>query len=256
MPHKPTDRTAIELPEDLLRTLVNANRVLVLSGAGMSAESGVPTFRDAQTGLWAKFRPQDLATPEAFLDQPETVWDWYEERRRNIRKVLPHTGHTALVELEEHFEQFLLVTQNVDSLHQQAGSRQVIELHGNIMRSVCSVTGKEIGDAWINNSADRPPASPHHRDGLARPGVVWFGEQLLPDNMDRANAAALECDLCFSVGTSTVVQPAASLPYVALRAGAVVVEINPSPTPLSSAAHFCLRATAAVALPAIAAALK
>lgn len=246
---------SLKLPEGLIAALNNARKLLVLTGAGMSAESGVPTFRDAQTGLWQKFRPEDLATPEAFLDNPQVVWDWYEERRRNIRKVAPHAGHLALVEMERHFAHFLLATQNVDGLHQQAGSEQVLELHGNIMLSICSETGQPIADEWINAATSRPPASPHHPAGLARPGVVWFGEELPPGALNRAQAAALDCDVCFSIGTSTLVQPAASLPFVALNSGAIVVEINPAPTALSTEAHFSLQTTAAEALPLIAAGL-
>jgi len=245
----------MELPTGISSSLKTAKTILVLTGAGMSAESGVPTFRDAQTGLWEKFRAEDLATPEAFRRNPQLVWDWYEDRRNNIHKVNPHAGHFALVEMEQHFEHFLLATQNVDSLHQQAGSRNVIELHGNIMRSLCSETGKVIDDGWIKSSSDRPPASPHHSRGLARPGVVWFGEALPADAMNRAMRAAHECDLCFSIGTSTLVQPAASLPFIALDAGATVIEINPAPTSLSAVAQFSLQATAAEALPVIAAAL-
>ena len=158
--------------------------------------------------------------------------------------------------MERHFENFLLATQNVDSLHQQAGSEQVVELHGNIMLSICSETGQSIDDEWSNNSTDRPPVSPHHPHGLARPGVVWFGEGLPADSLNRATAAARDCDICFSIGTSTLVQPAASLPFVALESGAIVVEINPAPTALSAEAHFSLQATAAEALPLIAANLS
>jgi NAD-dependent deacetylase len=174
------------------------------------------------------------------------------ERRRNIRKVSPHAGHTALVKMEQHFETFLVVTQNVDSLHQRAGSRDVIELHGNIMSTICSETGKNIDDGWMENQTGRPPVSPHHPRGLARPAVVWFGEALPEAAMDRAIEEALECDICFSIGTSSLVQPAASLPFVAINAGAAVIEINPVPTSLSSVARFSLRATAASALTAIA----
>lgn len=245
----------MDLPAGIGSNLKTAKNVLVLTGAGMSAESGVPTFRDAQTGLWEKFRPEDLATPEAFRRNPQLVWDWYEDRRNNIHKVKPHAGHFALVEMERCFGHFLLATQNVDSLHQQAGSKNVIELHGNIMRSLCSETGKVIDDDFIQSSSDRPPASPHHTRGLARPGVVWFGEALPADAMNRAMSAAHECDLCFSIGTSTLVQPAASLPFIALDAGATVIEINPAPTSLSAVAQFSLQATAAEALPVIAAAL-
>ena len=246
----------MELPKGLIEALLNADRILVLTGAGMSAESGVPTFRDAHSGIWQKVRPQDLATPEAFRDHPQTVWDWYTERRSNIRKVSPHAGHFALAELERYFETFHLVTQNVDGLHQLAGSNNVIELHGNIMLSICSETGKQIDTGWIESNPGRPPSSPHHPRGLARPGVVWFGEALPADAMSLAMTEASGCDVCFSIGTSTLVQPAASLPFIALNAGAVVIEINPVPTTLSPVAHFRLQATAAGALTAIAADMK
>lgn len=246
----------MELTTGLVSALRNASKTLVLTGAGMSAESGVPTFRDAQSGLWAKYRPEELATPEAFDRHPQTVWDWYDQRRKNIAGVNPHAGHHALVEMEQHFESLLLVTQNVDGLHQRAGSHDVIELHGNIMHSICSRTGKPIESDWINSNPGRPPISPHHPLGLARPAVVWFGEQLPAGAMDMATAAALECDICFSIGTSTLVHPAASLPFIALNAGAVVIEINPAPTALSSVASFSLRATAVEALTAIAAKLE
>lgn len=242
----------MELPAGLLSLLQNADKLLVLTGAGMSAESGVPTFRDAQDGLWSKFRPEELATPEAFADHPQIVWDWYTQRRENICKVTPHAGHTALVDMEPFFETLLLVTQNVDGLHQQAGSSNVIELHGNIMQSICSKTGKPIENSWIKSHSGQPPASPHHSQGLARPAVVWFGESLPEEAMNSAMAAAMECDVCFSIGTSTLVQPAASLPYIALNAGAAVIEINPTPTPLSMEVSFSLRSTARDALTAIA----
>lgn len=246
----------MKLPAGLITALHNSKKTLVLTGAGMSAESGVPTFRDAQTGLWAKFRPEELATPEAFKANPQTVWDWYADRRENIQKVCPHAGHLALVEMEQYFESLLLVTQNVDGLHQQAGSRNVIELHGNIMHSICSETGKRIESSWIKSNPGRPPASPHHPKGLARPAVVWFGEVLPADAMNRATTAALECDVCFSIGTSTLVQPAASLPFIALNAGAIVIEINPTPTLLSEKANFCLQATATETLMGIMTALR
>ena len=245
----------MELPDGLIELLQKARKILVLTGAGMSAESGVPTFRDAQTGLWSKYRPEELATPEAFRDHPRTVWDWYAERRENIRKVRPNAGHFALAEMARYFDDLLVATQNVDGLHQQAGSASVIELHGNIMRSICSRTGKPIEDSWIESNPGRPPRSPHHPQGFARPAVVWFGELLPAGAMERAVAAALECDACFSIGTSTLVQPAASLPFAALRSGAAVIEINPSPTALSDLADFSLQATAATALAAIGAAL-
>jgi len=241
----------MEIPAGLITILKKARKLVVLTGAGMSAESGVPTFRDAQTGLWARFRPEELATPQAFRAQPRVVWDWYAERRENVIKVHPHPGHFALVDMEQHFESVSLVTQNVDGLHQRAGSSQVIELHGNIMRSICSETGKLIESSWIKSNPGRPPASPHHPMGLARPAVVWFGESLPEGAMNRAMQVTREADVCFSIGTSALVQPAASLPYIAIDAGAVVIEINPVLTPLSNLADFSLQATAAAALTAI-----
>jgi len=241
----------MQLPAGLIGTLRNARKILVLTGAGMSAESGVPTFRDAQSGLWARFRPEDLATSHAFRAHPQVVWDWYAERRENLHKVVPHAGHFALVEMERHFETLLLVTQNVDGLHQRAGSSAVIELHGNITRSICSETGRPIDDSWIRSNPGRPPVSPHHPKGLARPAVVWFGETLPAGTMNRATAAALECDVCFSIGTSSLVQPAATLPFIAHNAGATVIEINPESTSLTVMADFSLQATAAEALSAI-----
>jgi NAD-dependent deacetylase len=242
----------MELPETLISALKNAKKILILTGAGMSAESGVPTFRDAQSGLWQKFRPEELATPEAFQDHPQIVWDWYAERRSNIRTVEPHAGHYALVEIAQHFKCFHIVTQNVDSLHQQAGSNNVTELHGNIMLSICSETGRKIDESWISANPGRPPASPHHPRGMARPAVIWFGESLPADAMDQAIELASNCDICFSIGTSSLVQPAASLPYIALNSGAIIVEINPTPTSLSSEAQFSLQTTAAEALTRIA----
>lgn len=242
----------MELPEGLIGRLKNASKVLALTGAGMSAESGVPTFRDALDGMWENLKPEDLATPQAFRNNPQLVWDWYAARRKNIQDVSPHAGHTALVEMEQYFDSMLLVTQNVDSLHQQAGSSEVIELHGNIMRSICSETGEQIDEEWLQVNPGRPPASPHHRHGMARPAVVWFGEELPPGCMDRAMMEASNCDVCFSIGTSTLVQPAASLPFIALEAGAVVIEINPLATSLTSSASFSIQASAAEALTVIA----
>jgi len=246
----------MEIPAKLVSTLQQAQKVLVLTGAGMSAESGVPTFRDAQSGLWRKYQPEDLATPQAFSRNPRLVWDWYADRRGNIQKVKPHAGHLALVEIERYFRQLLIVTQNVDSLHQKAGSGHVVELHGNIMRTVCSLTGKEIGREWLENHPGHPPVSPHHPDGLARPAVVWFGESLPQGAMNTAMEQAAACDVCFSIGTSSLVQPAASLPYLALDSGASLIEINPLPTPLSARATFNLYSSAAEALTAIAAELS
>jgi len=232
------------LPESVLNRLLHANSVLVLTGAGMSAESGIPTFRDAQTGIWAKFSPEQLATPRAFASDPGRVWSWYEDRRSRVRKAQPHAGHSALVQLEAIFPGLTVVTQNVDGLHQRSGSNHVIELHGNILRSVCHLTSKPIDDEWLARSKGCPPPSPWAKGGLARPDVVWFGEALPADAMNKAVEAAIRCDFCFSIGTTSLVQPAASLPILALEHGACLVEINPLETPLSLHADHCMRGTA------------
>jgi NAD-dependent deacetylase len=236
------------LGQDLRTRLACARSVLVLTGAGMSAESGIPTFRDARTGLWANDRPEELATPEAFERDPARVWTWYEERRRAVRAAQPHAGHYALVELEARVPRLTVVTQNVDGLHQRAGSARVLELHGNILRSKCHVSGRPISEEWLRESARKPPRSPYVPTGLARPDVVWFGEVLPRAALESAMAEAAGCDFCLSIGTTSLVQPAASLPLYALEHGAALVEINPDLTPLSPHAHQHVRDTASQAL--------
>ena len=241
---------------EILDRLRAAESVVVLTGAGMSAESGIPTFRDALTGHWSRFRPEELATPEAFAANPRRVWDWYEERRAGIHATAPHAGHHALAELESILSGVVVVTQNVDGFHQQAGSTDVIELHGNILRSVCSETREAIDDAWLITQDGRPPPSPHHPQGLARPDVVWFGERLPEAALERAWSLARESDVLLSIGTSTLVQPAASLPMLALEAGAFVIEINPDRTPLSQVTGLHLPLAAGPALVALKDTLK
>jgi len=243
-----TDPVTFALDETLLGQLVRARSLLVLTGAGMSAESGIPTFRDAQTGLWARYRPEELATPEAFAANPDRVWQWYEARRKAVREARPHAGHLALVELESLVDEVTIVTQNVDGLHQIAGSSSVWELHGNIMRSKCHKSLRPIGREWIEESAHSPPRSPYVAGGLARPDVVWFGEALPATAVEGAVEAAARCDFCFSIGTTSLVQPAASLPLFALEHGAPLVEINPVATPLSPHASKCLRGLASEVL--------
>jgi NAD-dependent deacetylase len=244
------------LHEGLLERLRRARSVLVLTGAGMSAESGIPTFRDAQTGMWSKYRPEELATPEAFAADPHRVWQWYESRRANVREAQPHAGHLALVELESLVGQVNIVTQNVDGLHQRAGSSSVTELHGNILRSKCHLSLRPIGREWIEESAQSPPRSPYVQGGLARPDVVWFGEQLPSAAVEAAIDAAARCDFCLSIGTTSLVQPAASLPLYALEHGAALVEINPAQTPLSSRADQCFRGPASEVLVTLVSQLK
>ena len=220
------------IPAELLQRLAAAKSVTVLTGAGVSAESGVPTFRDAQTGLWAKFSPEELATPRAFRRNPRLVWEWYEWRRKLVAGAKPNPAHLALAEMEKLFLRFHLITQNVDGLHQRAGSRNVIELHGNITRTKCSEEGT-IVSSW-KDTGDVPPKCPAC-GGLLRPDVVWFEEPMPEAEMRQAMTASTHCDVFFSIGTSTVVYPAAALPSEALRSGATVVEINPQPNTIHGA---------------------
>jgi len=223
-----------------------AKRIAVLTGAGISAESGIPTFRDAMTGLWAQFRPEDLATPEAFAANPKLVWEWYAWRRRMVARAAPNAGHSALVQLEKRAPRFALVTQNVDGLHARAGSRNVIELHGNIMEDRCFAEGRVLAPA--EELPGTPPRCAHCGASV-RPGVVWFGEALPAAALATAWAEAQACDVFLSVGTSTVVEPAASLPFVALERGAAVIEVNPTRTPLSAEATVVLAGAAGEVLP-------
>jgi NAD-dependent deacetylase len=241
------------IPAELLQRLAAAKSVTVLTGAGVSAESGVPTFRDAQTGLWAKFSPEELATPRAFRRNPRLVWEWYEWRRKLVAEARPNPAHLALAEMEKFFPRFHLITQNVDGLHQRAGSRRVIELHGNIMRTKCFDEGTLVS-SW-EDTGDVPPKCPAC-GGWLRPDVVWFEEPMPEAEMEQAATASATCDVFFSIGTSTVVYPAAALPSEALRSGAALVEINPQPTPFTAQAHFALAGAAGVVLPELMMALN
>ena len=241
------------VPSQLLQRLAAAKSVTVLTGAGVSAESGVPTFREARTGLWAKFNPEELATPQAFRRNPRLVWEWYQWRRKLVAEAKPNAAHLALAEMEGLFPRFQLITQNVDGLHQRAGSRRVIELHGNIMRTKCFEEGT-IVSTW-KDTGDVPPKCPAC-GGWLRPDVVWFEEAMPEAEMQQAATASATCDLFFSIGTSAVVYPAAGLPVEALRSGAALVEINPRPTPLTAQAHFALAGAAGVVLPRLLKALQ
>jgi NAD-dependent deacetylase len=244
-----------EFPPELIDALRAARRIVVLTGAGVSAESGVPTFRDAQTGLWTRYRAEDLATPEAFLRNPELVWAWYAWRRQLITSVQPNPGHYALAEIEARLQEsgisyeFTLVTQNVDGLHQRAGSRNVLELHGNLGRLKCFQEGVIVTEQQALEGS--PPRCPHC-GGWLRPDVVWFGELLPADVLSQALQAVQTCDVFLSLGTATLVQPAASLPRMALEQGAVLIELNPQVTPLTRLATFSLRGPSGVLLPELA----
>jgi NAD-dependent deacetylase len=232
--------------EKLILALRNAEAMCVLTGAGISAESGVPTFR-GEGGLWKKFRPEELANFDAFIRNPELVWEWYAYRRRLIHEVKPNPAHHGLVALERFVKDFTLVTQNVDNLHWRAGSGNVLELHGNIERSYCIQCRAIAPEPSLEGLTGVPRCT--KCGGLVRPDVVWFGENLPLEIFSRAESAARQCDIFFCIGTSAVVFPAASLPYTALDHGAFVVEMNLEPTDLSSRAHETLIGKAGEILP-------
>jgi NAD-dependent deacetylase len=242
----------------LKELLVPSTRVCVLTGAGVSQESGVPTFRD-KDGLWQKFRPEELANMDAFLANPPLVWEWYEHRRKVIREVRYNAGHVALVEMERFFRDFTLATQNVDGLHAAAGSSRLLELHGNIMRSFCVSCDEYASEAHLEKlgvGAAGGEAKCEFCGGLIRPDVVWFGEMLPADILSAAQHAAETCDLFFTVGTSGAVYPAAGLPLIAKDSGAYTVEINPGASEISGYMDECLRGTSAGVLSSVAAELN
>src|SRR5512141_170234 len=236
----------LEIPFELITLLRGTSNVVSLTGAGVSQESGLRTFRDAQTGLWAQYKPEELASPQAFARDPKLIWDWYAWRREAVKGVRPNPGHYALVEMEKRTPGFTLVTQNVDGLHRMAGNQNVLELHGNIQRVRCA-------DCYIFTEVwdDDAEAVPRCKvcGGLLRPDVVWFGEALPRDQLEAAVEAARNCDVFFSIGTSGVVQPAASLAFAAHNRGAVVVEINAEPTPLTPKTNFTLQGKSGEILP-------
>ena len=215
----------------LIAKFSEAESVVVFTGAGMSAESGVPTFR-GEEGLWKRFKPEELANFDAFIKNPELVWEWYKHRKQIIAEIQPNTGHVAVAEMERYHHGVTVITQNIDGLHQRAGSTTVHELHGNINRNYCSGCGKYFLDEEVMKQETAPRCS--SCNGLIRPDVVWFGEMLPEDAWNASVAAAERAAIFFVVGTSAVVYPAASLPIIARRAGAYVVEINTEQTELSS----------------------
>ena len=229
--------------------IAKAARIVVFTGAGVSAESGIPTFRDALTGLWANYDPEQLATEQGFRANPSLVWDWYAERRRRIADVQPNAAHHAIARLERAKPGLLVVTQNVDGLHQRAGSTDVIELHGNILRVKCLEGCGVVQQGWQDDERS-PPRCPRCGAPL-RPDVVWFGEYLPERALLRAQQAAADCDLMMVVGTSALVYPAAELPFAAARAGAAVITVNPEPTPVDEIAAARVPGKAAEVLPGL-----
>ncbi|MBM2621617.1 NAD-dependent deacylase [Actinoplanes sp. LDG1-06] len=222
--------------------IAGAERLVVFTGAGMSAESGVPTFRDALTGLWARYDAQALATPEAFAADPALVWGWYEWRRELARRVRPNAGHEAIARLEH----ATVITQNVDDLHEQAGSKNVVHLHGSLFAPRCSACA-----APAEQGAQGDPPACESCGNPVRPGVVWFGEALPVDALEKAVEAAANADVLITVGTSGVVYPAAEIPQVTARMGGTVIQVDPEPTPLDPICTVTLRGTAAGVLPQI-----
>jgi NAD-dependent deacetylase len=250
-------------PADLdaaVRILRDARHVVASTGAGMSRESGIPTFRDAQEGLWARFNPEELATEQGFRAAPARVWGWYAYRRQRILDCSPHAGHRAMAELERIVPELVVVTQNIDGLHQAAGSSDVIELHGSIRRLKCLDRSHPFlgelpaGPAAGAESEQEPPPCPECGSPL-RPDVVWFGELLPAAATERAWALAQRCDAMLVVGTSGMVWPAAELPFLAARAGARILEINPVRSEITRIADVFLDGAAGHVLPLLVQAL-
>lgn len=235
--------------ERAFAALRHARRVVVTTGAGMSRESGVPTFRDAPNALWANYDPEEFATRAGFERNPALVWRWYAERRAMIARARPHAGHVAIARMPPLFDAFLLLTQNIDNLHRAAGSNDVVELHGNIFRFKCFDNDHPAAppEGTAEARDDEPPRCAC--GSFLRQDVVWFGEMLDPLQIDRAYGALALCDAILVVGTSGLVYPAAGFPLVAQSAGARVIEINPEETAITPRADVFVRATAGAALP-------
>ena len=220
----------------------NIKKIVFVTGAGISQESGIPTFRGKE-GLWRNYDPMKLATIDAFYDNPKLVWEWYNERRRNIFQAQPNLGHKAIAELEK-YAQVVVLTQNIDGLHQKAGSSKVLELHGSIVRIKCSVC--DFKDEIVTEISEIPPLC--KCGNILRPDVVWFGESLPQDVWQKAIMFASQCDLMVIVGTSLVVSPANTLPIYAKQNDAILVEINPENTEMSSEMDLAIRNSSAITL--------
>ncbi len=233
---------------NLIKKLKSAKSVAVLTGAGISAESGVPVFR-GEEGLWNKFRPEELANLDSFMKNPKLVWEWYSFRKKLIKDVRPNPGHYALVKLEQYFPDFTLITQNIDNLHCIAGSKNICELHGNIMHNRCVDCSRSFSDIEIDFGKDEIKLPQCTCGGLIRPDVVWFGEPLPEKEINLAFNAAINCDLFLAIGTSAVVQPAASLPLEAKQANAYVIEINCTSTIISQFIDECILGKSGEVLP-------
>ncbi len=236
----------------MAQRLRQARKLAVLTGAGVSRESGIPTFRDAQTGLWASYDPARLATPQGFLADPPLVWRWYDMRRAIVLDAQPNPGHLALSEMEEMIPSVVIITQNIDGLHARAGSRDIIELHGNIARYKCFEN--EHPQADVQPGLGEPPRC--SCGSLLRPDVVWFGENLPPAALERAFSEIRSAQVALVVGTSGLVQPAASLPFIARHHGAYLVEVNPEETATTIIADCFLQGRSGEILPRIVEAMR
>ncbi|MEO5929825.1 MAG: NAD-dependent deacylase [Candidatus Kapaibacterium sp.] len=236
----------------LIDRLASARLVVAFTGAGVSAESGVATFR-ATDGLWSKFRPEELANVQAFLANPQMVWEWYQARRDVILNARPNPGHIAIAELEELVPKVSVITQNIDGLHAAAGSSEVIELHGTIRKNFCQSCGKRYDDDALLTVEEVQRCG---CGGMIRPQVVWFGENLPEEAMTLAEKRSIAASVFLSIGTSSVVYPAAGLPLIAREYGAYLVEVNPEETPLSNYMHETIRMAGGEALPEIVARLR
>ncbi|QXD14531.1 NAD-dependent deacylase [Rhodocaloribacter litoris] len=239
----------------LVRRLARARRVAVLTGAGISAESGIATFRDPG-GIWEKFSPEELANVRAFLRNPELVQGWYAHRRRLVEQAVPNPGHEALAALERMVPDFTLITQNVDGLHQRAGSRGVVELHGNLTRSYCIDCRRLATAEDLDALAEGVPARCPDCGGLIRPDVVWFGEYLPVAAFEAAEAAARRAEVFLSIGTSAVVYPAAGLPLLAREHGAYVAEVNLTPSAIAGYVDEVVEGAAGAVLPRLVQAVR
>jgi NAD-dependent deacetylase len=237
----------MEFSASIIAAFDPAKKIVVLTGAGISAESGVPTFR-GEDGLWRRYRAEELATLAAFQANPKLVWEWYDWRRGIIGKAAPNPGHKAIAEMEQIFPHLSLITQNVDGLHRRAGTTRLIEIHGNLWQVRCVREGRMQEDT----RCPLPAIPPRCECGaLLRPHVIWFGEPLDQGDLAQAYSLIEECDLLLVVGTSAVVQPVASFPLIAKQAGAFVLEVNMGPTPLSSIADASFHGKAGEVLPAL-----
>lgn len=232
--------------QDLLTVLKNADNVAILTGAGISAESGIATFRDPD-GLWKKFNPAELASIDGFMANPKLVWEWYQHRVKIVNESQPNPGHYAIAEMQNLFKNVTVITQNVDRLHQKAGAKEVIELHGNIVTNRCFDCNNPFNGKTHLPDNELPKCA--ECGGKIRPNVVWFGEQLPEDAIRDAENAAQSCEVFFSIGTSAEVYPAAGLPFLAKQSGARVIEINPNETALTPYADFLIPEFAGEALP-------